>query len=262
MARLLALLPLVVLSATAQPGASPLQLAHAHNDYEHERPLLDALAQRFHSVEADVWLADGRILVSHNHGNWKGSLKNLYLDPLQQRVSNTGSVLPDKLPFLLWIDLKPNGKEILPALHQLLAQYPMLTVFTGKTTRPGPVTVVLTGNADAKTAYVQTYGTRYACRDSNSFRETDPTADNRWSWYALKWSSCVDWNGKDPMPADQEQRLRKLVDAIHAKGRRVRFYATPETRLYWQKAQETGIDLINTDRLRDLHDFLARPEAH
>jgi hypothetical protein len=257
MARLLTLVSLVALSVAGQPSPSPFRLAHAHNDYEHRRPLLDALDQRFHSVEADVWLADGKILVSHNRGNWKGSLKELYLDPLQKRVDTAGSVLPDKLPFLLWIDLKPKGKKILPGLHRLLAQYPMLTVFTGETTKRGPVTVVLTGDAEAKTAYVQTYDTRYACRDSNGFRETDPAADSHWPWYALKWSKHIDWNGKGPIPAAQEQRLRQLVEKIHAKGRRVRFYATPETPLYWQKAQELGIDLINTDRLRDLHDFLA-----
>ena len=39
---------------------APLAQAHAHNDYEHDRPLLDALEHGFTSVEADVWLVDGR----------------------------------------------------------------------------------------------------------------------------------------------------------------------------------------------------------
>ena len=38
---------------------SPLRRAHAHNDYYHKRPLLDALDQGFCSVEADVFFAQG-----------------------------------------------------------------------------------------------------------------------------------------------------------------------------------------------------------
>ena len=34
----------------------PLPNAHAHNDYEHKRPLFDALDHGFCSVEADVFL--------------------------------------------------------------------------------------------------------------------------------------------------------------------------------------------------------------
>ena len=45
---------------------TPLPQAHAHNDYEHERPLLDALEQGFTSIEADVWLVDGELRVAHD----------------------------------------------------------------------------------------------------------------------------------------------------------------------------------------------------
>lgn len=48
-------------------GQIPLEKAHAHNDYEHERPLFDALSHGFTSVEVDVHLVDGKLYVSHNH---------------------------------------------------------------------------------------------------------------------------------------------------------------------------------------------------
>lgn len=43
----------------------PLVHAHAHDDYEHKRPLFDALDRGFCSVEADVHLVDGQLLVAH-----------------------------------------------------------------------------------------------------------------------------------------------------------------------------------------------------
>ena len=45
-------------SHVAGTNVIPLSLAHAHNDYEHERPLYDAIAHGFNSVEADVFLVD------------------------------------------------------------------------------------------------------------------------------------------------------------------------------------------------------------
>ena len=77
----------------------PLGQAHAHNDYEHDRPLFDALEHGFTSVEADVWLVDGELLVAHDReyvqpGVTLESLY-LYLDPLQDLVRGQGhSVYP------------------------------------------------------------------------------------------------------------------------------------------------------------------------
>jgi hypothetical protein len=62
----------------------PLAAAHAHNDYEHDRPLFDALEHGFTSVEADVWLVDGELRVAHDLEDAKPgvTLESLYLDPL------------------------------------------------------------------------------------------------------------------------------------------------------------------------------------
>jgi hypothetical protein len=67
---LLALIWLSVLGsrptrAADVPLPRPLKHAHAHNDYLHPRPLDDALAHGFTSVEADVFLVDGDLLVAH-----------------------------------------------------------------------------------------------------------------------------------------------------------------------------------------------------
>ena len=83
----------------AERGAevTPLMRAHAHNDYEHGRPLLDALEQGFGSVEADVYLVDGSLLVAHYRDQVKEGrdLETLYLAPLAERVKKYGgSVYP------------------------------------------------------------------------------------------------------------------------------------------------------------------------
>ena len=70
------------------PTIEPLLQAHAHNDYEHERPLLDALAQGFTSVEADVHLIGKKLLVAHNARDIQAdkTLQSLYLNPLRDII--------------------------------------------------------------------------------------------------------------------------------------------------------------------------------
>src|SRR6478609_9716902 len=64
-------------------GPHPLWRAHAHNDYEHPRPLLDALDHRFGSVEADIHLVGDQLLIGHDASELDPSrtLESLYLDP-------------------------------------------------------------------------------------------------------------------------------------------------------------------------------------
>ena len=83
----LALVVLAVATATAE-DVQPLQQAHAHNDYEHARPLLDALDHGFCGVEADIYLVDGKLLVAHDRKDLRPerTLQALYLDPLRERA--------------------------------------------------------------------------------------------------------------------------------------------------------------------------------
>src|SRR6266852_3845830 len=122
----------------------PMTAAHSHNDYEQRRPLLDALALGYRSVEADIWLRDSELWVSHKGRSLAGTLRELYLDPLQDRA------------------------------------------------------------------------------DRN--------------------------------------RLRALVDAVHRLGRRLRLYHLPEAEGVWSEALDAGVDLLSTDELQRLEQFLeARP---
>src|SRR3954470_24466708 len=84
--------------ATAPSDPTPLVHAHAHNDYLHERPLLDALDNGFCSIEADVALVNDELRVAHSV--WLTmpgrTLESLYLEPLRQRIAaHTGRIYRD-----------------------------------------------------------------------------------------------------------------------------------------------------------------------
>ncbi|KAL9040261.1 MAG: hypothetical protein Q9180_002018 [Flavoplaca navasiana] len=57
---------------------------HSHNDYERDVPLYDALQAGCISVEADVWLREGDLLVGHTENSLTSArtLQSLYLEPL------------------------------------------------------------------------------------------------------------------------------------------------------------------------------------
>src|SRR6267378_5773752 len=110
-------------------GAQPFSHAHAHNDYEHDHPLFDALHYRFTSVEADIYLVDGKLLVSHTRPIFGArTLEQLYLSPLDSMIrTNQGKVYPGyDGPFYLMIDLKSDGQATYTVLKELLAHHPTL----------------------------------------------------------------------------------------------------------------------------------------
>lgn len=63
---MLKILVCMLLPLAVQGHVIPLPKAHAHNDYEHERPLFDALEHGFCSVEADIGFIDGELRVAHD----------------------------------------------------------------------------------------------------------------------------------------------------------------------------------------------------
>ena len=125
-------------SAAKQP--EPVKRAHAHNDYEHTRPLLDALDNGFCSVEADIYLTNQGLLVAHTPITLKPdrTLEKLYLDPLRERAKANGGRIYAKGPaFHLLIDVKGDAKDTYAALAKVLEKYADILTVTrdGKTER-------------------------------------------------------------------------------------------------------------------------------
>ena len=236
-----------------------LERAHAHNDYEHERPLLDALAHGFCGVEADIYLVDGQLLVAHDRKDLKAerTLQALYLDPLRARVTaNKGQVHGGKkTDFTLLIDIKSEGESTYRVLSKVLAGYRDILTEShgGKVTRRA-VTVVISGNRAkdliaADNPRLAGIDGRLGDLDSKLDKNLLPLISDR-------WGSHFKWRGEGEMPAAEREKLREIVSKAHAAGRRVRFWATPEKTSMWRELNAAGVDLINTDDLAGLRDFL------
>lgn len=255
--------------ASAKPQVRPLPQAHAHNDYEHERPLFDALDHGFTSVEADIFLVDGKLLVGHNPEDLRPerTLQSLYLDPLYKRVlANHGSVYRGKpVAFQLLIDIKTNGVAAYTELDKVLRRYPLLfSQYINGFVLRGPVTAVISGDRPRELMASQRY--RLAFYDGRIASPDDlgPGSDARLTpLVSDDWSELFGWDGTGEFPAAQREKLRGIVAAAHKAGQRVRFWATPDApgparQAIWQELRAAGVDHINTDDLAALQAFLTR----
>ena len=247
----------------APQTVAPLPNAHAHNDYEHTHPLFDALDHGFTSVEADVFLVDGNLLVGHDRDTLKPerTVESLYLAPLAERIQqNNGHVYPNGSRFFLLIDIKDDPQQTYHELQKLLAKRAdMLTTVEAGKVRPGTVTIVLTGNRpqierdDSRICYVALDG-----------RLSDLNSQAQAHWMPMisdNWTKQFQWKGNGAMPEHERAKLREIVKKAHASGRVVRFWATPEKENVWRELRSAGVDLINTDELDRLSLFLRTPAA-
>ena len=241
----------------------PLKNAHAHNDYAHDRPLFDALEHGFASVEADIHLVDGDLFVAHDPDEVKPdrTLRSLYLEPLKKRISkNSGRVYPNGPQFTLFIDIKTQSVATYKVLSKMLAEYKnIITSFSSTGRSDKAIIVYVSGNRPR--AFMQSEQIRYAGYDG---RLTDLHSDAPATLIPIisdRWSSHFSYKGSGPMPTDQQQKLKTIIETAHKKGRIVRFWATPdnpspERQNLWRILLENSVDLLNTDDLPGLQNFL------
>jgi hypothetical protein len=247
-------------ASAADPAVSPLKNAHAHNDYEHTRPLFDALDQGFNSVEADVFLVDGKLLVGHTVLDLKPNrtLESLYLDPLRERIrANGGKLFKDGPPAWLLVDVKTEANSTYAALHEILAKYAdILTTIDNGNVEPKAITVVVSGNMAKAAMAKQTL--RYAGYDGRAPDVNSELPANLMPWVSDNWTKMFKWNGAGPISGEERAKLRDFVANAHKHGKLVRFWATPEKPEFWAEMRAADVDLINTDQLAELRKFLTQ----
>lgn len=253
-------LALATVARAADP-VKPLPHAHAHNDYEHPRPLLDALDQGFCSVEADVFRTKQGLQVAHTIFGLKPerTLQKLYLDPLRERAkANGGRVHKGGPTVYLLIDVKTDAKTTWPALATVLAEYAdVLTVWRDGKAEQKAVTVVISGNCDRDA--IAAAKVRHAAVDGRPKDLDGGPPATLVPWVSASWESQFQWAGTGPFPDAEERKLQEHVRKAHEQKRLVRFWGTPDTPAAWAVQRAAGVDLINTDRLADLRQFLTKP---
>lgn len=257
------------LATTAALAQTAVVGGHAHNDYEHDRPLYEALERGFKEIESDVFLVFDELFVAHDSHDiqFGRTLQSLYLDPLRERIrQNGGSAWPEGTEGRdqqLWlaIDVKTGTEETWAKLDEVLSQYgDILTSFgPDGVIAERPVVVIISGNRARDTMLAAEV--RYAAYDG---RMGDLESDLPAHFIPLisdNWNNHFEWRGEGEFSAEEREKLQQIVDRAHADGRAVRFWATPDMpgearENIWRELVAAGVDLINTDHLADGEKFL------
>ncbi len=239
----------------------PLTNGFAHNDYLHKRPLFDALDNGYTNIEADVFLRNDKLIVAHFFPYFKGSrtLESLYFKPLTDYIKSHGGEVYQNYnkPIVLMIDLKSSAEKTYLALKPLLVKYAayLSHMEEGKFV-PGNITVILSGHKPGN--LLRNENVHLAFLDEDLTDVTTKTTGDPLSIIAsCKFSSLIKWDGKGSMPAKQQDKLMSYIKSAHDKGLLVRLWAIPDRQNAWATFLNCGIDLINTDKLSGLRNYLS-----
>lgn len=240
MKKVLALLTVIVTfsSLMAQPYSTAN--AHSHNDYEQNKPFTLAYNELFGSIEADIFLVNGSILVGHNLNDLKPnrSLENLYLAPI-------AAYNPTRKLQLL-IDIKTDAIATLKALVELLKKYP--AIINNKNIR-----IVISGNAPKPSEFVQYPDFIWFDGRIN----TDYTKEQL-QRIALLSGDFGNFIVKRRWPLQPEdiEKLQTAVNRSHGLEKPIRFWASPDFKDAWEQMITLMVDYINTDKISELSDYL------
>lgn len=234
----------------------PLPNAHAHNDYEHPRPLLDALSHGFTSIEADIFLLKNELYVSHNRPiSFKNvkTMESLYLQPLDSIVkANNGRVYPGyNGEFYLMLDFKAKGYETYQKLQEVLQNYLHLLAVPP---HHGPVTLFISGERPYTEILNGSGSLAGLDGRPNDLQRGIPR--EKMPVVSTSFKSLGYWNGNGEIPMDIRIKIRQMAESAHEEGKKFRLWAIPDNPEAWQVMLDSGVDLINTDQLEKLKDFL------
>ena len=237
---------------------NPVKMAHSHNDYLNDKPLLSALENSFKSIEVDVFLLMSELYVGHN---WLQLRKNktiekLYLDHLWQKYNeNSGSIYKNNIPLYLLVDFKTSSNKTYLALLTKLEKYkPMLTRVVSGSLIQGAVTIIISGDKPdvdefkKETDRITFLDGRFSDIGMNISNDIMPLI-------SMSWLDYFQWDGIGKLPKNQRAVLDKIIKAVHLEDKHLRFWATPDNKNSWMTLEQAGVDLINTDKINEFSNY-------
>ncbi|HEY9532979.1 MAG TPA: hypothetical protein VIQ77_00515 [Mucilaginibacter sp.] len=240
------------LSVVAFKGIAQAKFTHSHNDYANNTPFYKAFNNGFNSIEADIFLVDGTLLVSHSdkYLEPERTLKGMYLDPVLYglRKDTTRSVC-------LLIDIKDDHRKTLPELVKELK--PLDAYLLSPKNPTGRLKILISGNRPVP-AHYKDYPTTLWFDDDLIYPHT-PAEWARVGQVSLNFEKWSKWKGQGPIAEADRKRLQKTVDSVHTHtGKLVRFWGAPDMPASWDTQINFGADIIGTDRIEQLARYLAQ----
>ena len=230
-----------------QPLHYSTENAHSHNDYEQAYPFRTAYNATFGSIEADIFLVNGKLLVAHSKSELplNRSLEELYLKPLLQCLQkNGGRPYSDTARQLqMLIDIKTDSLQTLNALISLLKKHPPLI-------NSPKLKWVISGNRPAADRFNSYPG--FIWFDGELRKTYSEKALQRILMLSDNLTRYTRWKGINSIPEKDSLLLVQIIGKAHQLHKPVRFWDAPDFKEAWETLMHLGVDYINTDHIEML----------
>lgn len=213
---------------------------HSHNDYKQEIPFWSSASAEVDAIEIDIFLKDNNLFVAHESDEieTQKTLQNLYLNPLKSAISS-GFVAKKKTLQLL-IDVKTEAYSTLKTLIEQLKKYP--SIINNKKIR-----IVISGSRPKPKDYVKYPQYIYFDFQTGEFSKS-PAILSKIALVSYSFKDLSVWNGKGKIVKAENDAIKKRIKKVHALGKPIRFWATPDSKSAWKALSDLGVDYINTDK--------------
>jgi len=230
-----------------EPSYSLLN-AHSHNDYENDIPFQRAFQKGFGSIEADIFPINNELLVAHSkeHVNPSVTLYSTYIKPAIAALQKD-----PKRKLHLLIDIKENYPSALAILIKQLEPHKDLLKTS---THPGQLTITISGSRPKPNDY-KNYPD-YIYFDGEWPLQHTPEESKHVELVSFPFTAYSKWNGKGRLEHADYTIVKGLIDSVHAEGKKIRFWATPDTKSSWLALMNLHVDLIGTDAVESLGNFI------
>jgi len=236
----------------AQPLKYTINNIHAHNDYDHNDPFVQAYALQLGSIEADVLWINDTLFVAHSAKELKRNVlfESSYLRKLEQGIKDhKGCAYSDSNCVLqLLIDIKTDSLQTLNAVVNSIRRFPILV-------NNRSVRFVITGRQvpaeefDRYPSYILFDG---KINDDSHIKHL-----NRIGLFSADFSTYSKWKGEGDIPVTELIAIKKDIAKAHALHKQIRFWGVPDNALTWQMMMDLGVDYINTDHIADVARFIS-----
>jgi len=239
------ILLLLLLFSTGIYGQS---VVHSHNDYEQKAPFYQAFSAGCQSIEADVFLQNGKLLVAHNKEDLdpKNTLEQLYLEPIisySKKISAIGE------PLYLFIDCKTEAIVTLTEIVKSVESKRQILELV----KNQKLKIIISGNRPSPEHY--TDYPDFILFDHQDISEA-PLNIEKVGTISLPFYRYSRWNGKGRLSSYDSLRVSNAIHFAHSVGKKIRFWATPDNPTSWFTLVKMGVDFINTDKPFECNAYL------
>lgn len=219
---------------------------HSHNDYEQKVPFWYALGAGVSSIEADVFLVNDQLYVSHEEKDIQRSrtFESLYLEPINKALE-MNMIHQGSLQIL--IDCKTDAKTTLDQIVRSIQKYPRITA-------QNKVKFVISGNQPKPQEY-----TSYPDFIFFDYQKLENLTTDQWKKVALvslSFPQYSKWNGKGGLTEDDLPKVTEVIKKAKSFGKPFRFWAIPDGKTSWEFFAHNGVDFINTDHPKECVEYI------